>query len=127
MNKKYIVFLDNQRIGTTQLEKADAPMGVVMGLIEFEGVASPYHLFRNYCENNNVPINENDLEDEVIFTESIAGLKVLNEAEVEIKGVGITVSGSKNEGYYVDIFGIPYPFYGEEFSHHCEAYEKQFG
>jgi hypothetical protein len=124
MNKKYIVFLDNQRIGTTQFEKADAPMGVVMGLIEFEGVVSPYHLIHNYCENNNVTINEHDPECEVIFTQSIKGLKVFNEAGVEIKGEGVTVSGFQDEGYYINIFGIPYPFYGEEFSHHSEAYWK---
>jgi hypothetical protein len=126
MSTKYLVVLNNQCIGTTQFEKADAPMGVVMGLIVFEGVASPYQFFCNYCKNNNVSINEDDPECEAIFTQSIEGLKVFNEAGVEIKGEGVTVSGFKDEGYYIEIFGIPYPFYGEEFSHHREAYEQQF-
>jgi hypothetical protein len=31
MTKLYTVLLDNQTIGITELEKADAPMGVVFG------------------------------------------------------------------------------------------------
>ena len=126
MSKKYILCLDGKRIGVTHFESADAPMGVVMGVIDFEGIESPYLFFRNYCEENNIVINEDDPEYEAIFTQSIDGLRVFNEDGVEIKGVGATVSGFKEEGYYIDVFGIPYPFYREEFPHHREAYEKQF-
>ena len=126
MTKKYIVNLDGKRIGTTCFEKADAPMGVAMGLIEFEGISNPYHLIRDYCKNNNVPLNENDPKLEAIFTQSIDGLTVFNEEGIEIKGESATISGFKEEGYYIDIFGIPYLFYGEEFPHHREAYDKQF-
>ncbi len=31
--KRYDILLDNKKIGTTELEKADAPMGVVFGII----------------------------------------------------------------------------------------------
>lgn len=31
----YNIYLENQLIGTTILEKGDAPMGVVMGKIDF--------------------------------------------------------------------------------------------
>ncbi|MDB5062978.1 MAG: hypothetical protein JWP67_2821, partial [Mucilaginibacter sp.] len=33
MTESYDVFLDNIKIGQTELEKADAPMGVVFGKI----------------------------------------------------------------------------------------------
>jgi hypothetical protein len=35
MKKEYTIFLGNEKLGTTQLEKADAPMGVVFGKISF--------------------------------------------------------------------------------------------
>ena len=35
MAKEYSVSIDSKIIGYTRLEKADAPMGVVFGLIEF--------------------------------------------------------------------------------------------
>lgn len=34
MNKTYLIKFKNQTIGTTNLEKADAPMGVVFGAIK---------------------------------------------------------------------------------------------
>jgi len=33
MEKEYSIYLDSKKIGTTRLEKADAPMGVAFGLI----------------------------------------------------------------------------------------------
>ena len=124
--KKYIIKLDGKRIGTTNLEKADAPMGVVFGLINFEGINNPYQFLSNYCKNNNILINENDPEVEAIFTQTIDTLTVFNEEGIEIKGVGSAISGFKEEGYEIEILGIPYPFYEEEFPHHREAYDKQF-
>jgi hypothetical protein len=41
----YRVFLNNEEIGTTSLESADPPMGVVSGKIAFHSSASPYRLF----------------------------------------------------------------------------------
>lgn len=35
-------------------------------------------------------------------------------------------SGLKEDGDEIDVFGIPYPFYGDEFPHHQEAYRNQF-
>lgn len=34
----YTIYLDNILIGTTELEKADAPMGVVFGVIHFSNI-----------------------------------------------------------------------------------------
>jgi hypothetical protein len=46
--KTYIVVLGDKEIGTSKLEKADAPMGVVFGLIEFNGIETPYEFFKEY-------------------------------------------------------------------------------
>jgi len=124
--KKYIVKLDERRIGTTNLEKADAPMGVVFGVIDFEGIDNPYQFISNYFKTNNIPVNENDPETEAIFTQTIDSLTVFNEKGVEIKGIGSGISGFKEEGYEIEILGIPYPFYEEEFPHHREAYDNQY-
>lgn len=124
--KRYIIKLDGNRIGTTNLENADAPMGVVFGLINFEGINNPYQFLSNYCKNNNIPVNENNPEVESISTQTIDDLTVFNEDGIEIKGAGSAISGFMEEGYEIEIIGIPYPFYEEEFPHHCEAYDKLF-
>jgi hypothetical protein len=124
--KTYIVELNGKRIGTSLLDKADAPMGVVFGSIEFEGISRHYEFLSNYCRDNNVQLNEDNPELEAIFTKTINGLSVFNEEGVEIKGVGSAISGFLDEGYEVEILGIPYPFYEEEFPHHRETYENQF-
>lgn len=47
--KTYKVVLGDKEIGTSKLEKADAPMGVAFGLIEFKGIEKPYEFFKEYC------------------------------------------------------------------------------
>ena len=124
--KKYIIEIDGQRIGTTRLEKADPPMGVVFGLIEFEGIDNPYKFISHYCDINGIPVNENDPNLEAIFTQSIEGLSVFNEDGFEVKGVSSGISGFKDEGYEIEIIGISYPFFEEEFPQHVEEYANQF-
>ncbi|WP_452596708.1 hypothetical protein [Pontimicrobium sp. MEBiC01747] len=62
----------------------------------------------------------------MISTMSISELKVTNENGIEIVGVGNQISGMDNEEYEISVFGIPYPFYKEEFPHHVEHYENMF-
>lgn len=125
LDKPYTLILDGKLIGTTYFEKADAAMGVVMGRVHFS-IDSPYRFIRDYCKEHSVPLNTDDPENEAVFTQSIEGLKILTEKGCEIIGVGATISGFAEEGYYIDVFGIPYPVYEEEFPHHMEAYDKQF-
>lgn len=125
--KTYKVFLGDKEIGTSKLEKADAPMGVVFGLIEFNGIETPYEFFKEYCLKNNIVINTDDPEFEFIDTQVISELKVFRQDGLEIKGVsGNAITGMKNEGYEISILGISYPFYKEEFPHHVEHYENMF-
>ncbi len=128
MNKKYLIEIDGKLIGYSDLEKADAPMGVAFGLIEFNGIESPYEFFKEYCLKNNIVINTDDPEFEFIDTQVISGLKVFRQDRLEIKGVaGNAITGMKEDGYEISILGINYPFYEEEFPHHVKEYENMFG
>ncbi len=123
MNKIYKIILEGKEIGTSRLEKADAPIGVVFGLIEFNGIESPYRFFQNYCSKSSIVINTDDPEFEFIDTQVIPELKVFRNDGFEIKGVaGNTICGIEEEGYEISILGIEYPFYEKEFPHHRKAY-----
>ena len=121
----YDIFLDDKKIGTSLLEYADAPMGCVNGLISFSDKKLDYDFFSKYCKNNNI-ITDEDPEYKFISTQTIPTLKVLNENGTEIKGVGCYLAGMESDGYEINIIGIPYPFYGEEFPHHRKSYDDQF-
>lgn len=125
--KTYSVVLGDKEIGTSKLEKADAPMGVVFGLIEFNGIETPYEFFKEYCFENDIVMNTDDLEFEFIDTQVISELKVFRQDGLEIKGVaGNAITGMKDEGYKISILGISYPFYEEEFPHHVEHCKNMF-
>lgn len=125
--KTYKVVLGDKEIGTSKLEKADAPMGVAFGLIEFNGIETPYEFFKEYCLKNNIVINTDDPEFEFIDTQVISELKVFRQDGLEIKGdAGNAITGMKDEGYEISILGISYPFYKLEFPHHVEHHENMF-
>ncbi|WP_026705997.1 hypothetical protein [Flavobacterium soli] len=125
--KTYKVVLGDKEIGTSKLEKADAPMGVAFGLIEFNGIETPYEFFKEYCLKNNIVLNNDDRKLEFIDTQVILELKVFRQDGLEIKGVaGNAIMGMKDKGYEISILGISYPFYEEEFPHHVEHYGNMF-
>jgi hypothetical protein len=124
--KRYDIFLDDKIIGTTELEKADAPMGVVFGDIELHEISSGYEFFKSYCMTNGIEIINDYPEDKLIATSHIPTMKIMNSNGVEIKGQGTSIDGMDSDVFEVTILGIPYPFYEEEFPHHVKAYEDQF-
>jgi len=102
-------------------------MGVAFGLIEFNGIETPYEFFKEYCLKNKIVINTDDPKFEFIDTQVISELKVFRQDGLEIKGVaGNAITGMKNEGYEISILGISYPFYQDEFPHHVEYYKNMF-
>lgn len=120
MTQIYKIFLDGKLIGTTKLEKADPPMGVVFGMIESEYV--DYEFLKNYCQKNKIDF-EDDPDEEFISTRLIESLKVFSPEGVEIVGQGNSIEGMTNEGFEVYLLGVPYPFYEEEFPHHVNSYK----
>ena len=124
--KRYDIFLDDKVIGTTELEKADAPMGVVFGNIKLYDISSGYEFFKSYCMTNGIEIINDYPEDKLIATSDIPTLKIITSDGVEIKGQGTSIDGMDSDVFEVTILGIPYPFYEEEFPHHVKAYEDQF-
>lgn len=123
MNKTYTIQLEGQNIGTTALEKADAPMGVVFGLITFNGIDSGYEFFKKYCTATGISITDYP-DDCFIQTLDIPQLKVYSDSGTEIKGAGTHISGMDAEGFEINILGITSRLYQEEFSHHVEQYQR---
>lgn len=124
--QQYDIFLDDKIIGTTELEKADAPMGVVFGNVTFNNIISGYDFFKTYCLTNNIKIIADYPDDKLIATSDIPKLKILNSKGIEIKGQGTSINGMDSDVFEVTILGVPYPFYEEEFLHHVKASEDQF-
>lgn len=125
MKRKYSIKLDDKFIGYTFLKGNDVPMGCVMGKIYFENIESGYEFFSSYCKTNNVLVNEDVPEDNFITTQRTDGLKVFNLEGLEIQGIGACIVGFDDD-FQIDIFGIAYPFYGQEFPHHVTEYENSF-
>lgn len=126
MSKLYNITLNGTQIGTSKLEKADAPMGVAFGQIEFNGIELPYKFLKEYCFNNEIELAFDYPEDKMISTMSISELKITSDKGIEIKGVGNQITGMDEEEYEISIFGIPYPFYEEEFPNHVAEYRSMF-
>lgn len=122
----YDIFLDDKLIGTTELEKADAPMGVVFGNIIFDNIISGYDFLKTYCLTNNIEITTDFPNDKLIATADIPKLKVTNPNGIEIKGQGANINGMDNDIFEITLLGIPYPFFEEEFPHHIKSYNDQF-
>jgi len=127
MTKKlYDIFLNDNKIGTTELEKADVPMGGVFGRINFINISSGYDFFKAYCVANHIELITDYPEDRLIFTRTINNLVVKNEQGIEIRGIGNQISGIDSDEFEISLEGVPYPFYEEEFPHHVKAYDNQF-
>lgn len=124
--KLYNIYLDGKLIGTTELEKADAPMGVVFGVINFTEINLDYKFFKKYCVDNSIELAYDYPEEKMIATSTIAGLKILNENGIEVKGLGNQISAIDGDAFEVILEGVPYPFFEEEFPHHVKAYNGQF-
>jgi hypothetical protein len=123
--KVYSLLLENTKIGTTDLEKADAPMGVVFGQVKLNEISSGYNFFKDYCLKNGIEIRYDFPEEALIVTADIPALKVLDPNGIEIKGQSIHIEGMDTDSFEVTILGIPYPFFEAEFPHHVKAYDSQ--
>lgn len=108
---RYDIFLDDKLIGTTELEKAEAPMGVVFGQINFTDNILDYKFFKKYSLDNNIELADDYPDDKLISTRTIENLKVINENGIEIKGLGNQISGMDGEEFKITLEGVAYPFF----------------
>ena len=126
MKNKYIVELDKIRIGYTEFEYADVPMGVIHGKIIFENSQSPYELFKAHCIKFNVKMNDNDINLRLIDTVVIPQLKVYKVNNEELKGWGGAITGMDCDDFEIQFGGITGELMEKEFEHHYkEYYEKK--
>lgn len=124
--KRYDIFLDDKIIGTTDFEKADAPMGTVFGQIHFTSNTSCYDFIRKYLLENNIELVADYPEEKLIISRTIKNLIVRNVNGVEIKCQGNQISGMNGDTFDITLEGVAYPFFEEEFPHHVKAYNDQF-
>nr|WP_157698954.1 hypothetical protein [Bernardetia litoralis] len=122
MKKTYRIELNEVKIGTTDFEFADTPMGVIHGKINFENVKSPYELIKNHCEKYNVIININDKKLKFINTQVIPELKVYLKNGTELNGWGGAISGMEKDDFEIQFGGITSEIMQTEFKHHYEQY-----
>lgn len=124
-NKTYIIKLNDEIIGESNLEKADPPMGVVFGEIIDKKVIN-YAFIKSYCQKNGIEVADDYPKEKLISTRTIEELKVFSPENVEIKGIGNQITGMDSEGFEICIEGVGYPFYEKEFPHHVREYEERF-
>ncbi|MEN0054600.1 MAG: hypothetical protein AAGC65_13085 [Mucilaginibacter sp.] len=120
MKKVYDILLNKIRIGTTKLENADVPMGVVFGQIDFVDTTSKYTFFRNYCLENKIDF-EDYPRDKLISTSIIPHLTVYEASGYMIKGEGCFISGMDETKFDIYIHGITDLLYREEFPHRIKT------
>ncbi|QHS57246.1 hypothetical protein GWR56_17500 [Mucilaginibacter sp. 14171R-50] len=118
---EYDILLDGLHIGTTKLERADVPMGVVFGDITFNNSQFGYDFLREYCVVNNLPFSE-DIENKVISTNNIPLLKVKNKDFELIHGLSCSISGMDGNDFEIYIIGIDSSRYQMLFPHHVNHY-----
>lgn len=123
MDRSYKITLDGVEIGTTRFEKADYPMGVLIGEIEFSNIDSVYDYIKQFSIDNNVRLNLDDPEFKAIGTDTIESLKVYRQDGTEIKGQGNVIVGMDGEFYEIHVFAYPHM---DEFPDLLEKYENQF-
>lgn len=125
MKRTYLIELNGLKIGTTKLESADVPMGVLHGKINFENVVSPYNLFKNHCEKYGVTINQIDEKHKFIDTQIIPELKIYLENGEELEGLGGAICGmERDDDIEIQFSGVDYKIMKTEFVHHYFEYFK---
>ena len=105
----FSVFFKHIKIGTTNLELGDPPMGVAFGQLL---VTKEYEPYMAHIEHQKF-------------------LSVLCEDGTNVTGQGGIVINDLSdemapEEIEIEILGISYPLYGQLFPHHVAAYENQF-
>lgn len=105
MLPNYKIELDGMKIGTVQLSPIDLSMGVIGGIMNCL-CNNPYEFFKHYCQQKQIVISLDDPEYQVIATQIIPQLVVLNQQNQPITHSGIYIEGMAAEGYQIIILGV---------------------
>ena len=124
-DNQFKVLLDDKSIGTTLLEKADVPMGVVFGQLILENIDNAYTFFKSYCLQNQIGFTD-DKQDQSLTTRRIPNLKVYDSDNNEITGSAVSVSGQGIKDFEIAIEGVPHNIFGFTFKHHVDNYKHLF-
>ncbi|MFT7611496.1 MAG: hypothetical protein ACI9J3_000441 [Parvicellaceae bacterium] len=120
MNSIYNVYLGDIKIGTTRLEKADPSMGVVFGDVDITADGFGYNFLKQYLKAKGLEAADDNPDEQLISSYTIPDLEVIGKNGTIIEGVGNQLDVYEGVEVIVTIEGITYPFYEEEFPHHCE-------
>jgi len=123
---QFNVYISDQLIATSELEYGDPPMGVAFGKLNFEINGFGYYELKELLKNSSIEIVEDDYSSKMLSTETSNKLRIFNQDDVEIKGEGNQIIGAESEEFQISIFGIPYPFYEDEFPNLVKDYKKRF-
>ena len=124
-NLQFKVLLNDKLIGSTSLEKADVPMGVLFGQLQLDNIDNAYEFFKSYCLQEHIGFTD-DKQDKFITTKHISNLKVLDTDNTEIKGSAISVSGQGKNDFDITIEGVPHNIFAFKFKHHIDHYKNLF-
>jgi hypothetical protein len=125
MSDSYNIILGGIHIGTTALEHADPPMGIVFGKIRFRDSSFNFRYFKHYCTTAGIAFSGCD-DDIFISTYHIPDLKVINSSNSAIKGLSTTIEGADSDGFNIYVIGIDATDYEFEFPAHVRAYKERF-
>jgi hypothetical protein len=124
VGKIYSVFLEDKLIGTTMLECADPPMGVVWGQL-LNAKEYNVEFWIGYCSKNDIYFRTIP-EIGAIQTFDIPRLKIVSPEGREVRGQSNNINGTDEEGLMVEALAVAYPFFEEEFPHHVQGYDDFF-
>ncbi len=127
MPHQYNIELAGQQIGTTKLEFADPPMGVVHGKIKFSISESPFQLVSSHCVQNGIKLNTYDLTCKLIDTQIIPGLKIFKPGGTELKARGSSIAGMDPNDFHIEVYGIPHQIMESEFRFQASDYYSKKG
>lgn len=123
MEKNFNIFLEQKKIGTTEFEKADVPMGVVFGEMKLIDVKDAYAFFEDYCAKNHIGVTKFPKE-KIISTRHVPNLQIFDVDKTEIKGIATSVSGQGYDDFEISIEGLPHSLFISKFGHHIEKYNQ---
>lgn len=96
-------------------------MGCVLGQIKLNDTKFGHDFFKEYCLKNKIEF-DNYEDEKIISTRDIPNLKVVDVNNIVIKGLSCFIDGMDSDAFYINLEGIPYPFYEEEFPNHVRTY-----